>query len=285
MGSGIAQTAIQAGFEVWLNDTSAGALEKARSSIASRIEQKAAKGKMSPEDARTCINRLHITEALDPARNTALVIEAVYENMDAKSAIFKKLEEVCGDKTILASNTSSLSITALASNLKKPERFIGMHFFSPVPVMRLLEITRGLRTADETCRTALEVGKKLGKVTIIAKDMPGFVVNRILDPMVNAAVRLFDEGIGTVESIDNGMKYACNHPMGPLELADLMGIDILYAVMETLHAELGDPQYSPAPLLKKMIKAGYVGKKAGAGFYLYDAAGNQTGINPVFRSK
>jgi 3-hydroxybutyryl-CoA dehydrogenase len=285
MGAGIAQTAIQSGFEVWLYDTDGQALEKARAGITARIEQKAAKGKITKKEADACIALLHITGTIDSASACQLVIEAIWENTEAKQSVYEQLERVYGSDIVIASNTSSLSISALAGKLKNPGRFIGMHFFSPVPVMRLLEITRGLGTADETYKTALVVGEKLGKVTITAADMPGFIVNRILDPMVNEAVFLFSEGIGSVESIDNGMKFACNHPMGPLELADLMGIDILLAVMESLYRESGDSKYRPAPLLKRMVSAGCLGKKRGKGFYLYDPDGKQTGVNPVFGAK
>jgi 3-hydroxybutyryl-CoA dehydrogenase len=282
MGSGIAQVGIQSGFEVWLNDSNPAALKNAGTNITNRLEQKIAKGKLSRDEGAACINRLHLSESVDPAKNCYLVIEAVYEDQDTKTAIFQELERICGSETVFASNTSSLSITALAGKLRRPERFIGMHFFSPPPVMRLLEITRGLQTSDETYRIALKTGEEFDKVVISAKDTPGFIVNRILDPMVNSAVQMLDEGIGTVDSIDNAMKFACNHPMGPLELADLMGIEILYTVMESLYTELGSPQYHPAPLLKKMIHGGCLGKKSGAGFYLYDNEGKKQEINPVF---
>jgi 3-hydroxybutyryl-CoA dehydrogenase len=285
MGAGIAQVGIQSGVEVWLNDSDLTALEKARASITDRLEQKAAKGKMSKDEEAACVNRLHTTAKLDPAKGCEIIIEAVYENLDAKVDVFQKLEQICGAETVFASNTSSLSITAIAGRLKQPGRLIGMHFFSPPPVMKLLEITRGLQTSDEAYQAALLMGEKFEKVVITAKDTPGFIVNRILDPMVNSAVQMLDEGIGTVDSIDKAMKFACNHPMGPLELADLMGIEILYAVMESLFTELGNPQYHPAPLLKQMIRAGYLGKKSGAGFYLYDGEGRKQEINPVFCKK
>jgi 3-hydroxybutyryl-CoA dehydrogenase len=285
MGAGIAQTAIQAGYTVLICDTNVQALEKARDGIVSRIEQKVIKGKLPQDAASACIKRLDISKKLDTAANCQLVVEAVYEDIEIKQSVYKKLETVCNQNTIIGSNTSSLSISALSGRLENPERFIGMHFFAPVPVMRLLEITRGLSTSDKTYQTVLEVGEKLGKITTTATDMPGFIVNRILDPMVNEAVFLLSEGIGSIESIDNGMKYGCNHPMGPLELADLMGIDILLAVMESLYRELGDSKYRPAPLLKRMVSAGYLGKKCGKGFYFYDSEGKQTGINSAFNIK
>jgi 3-hydroxybutyryl-CoA dehydrogenase len=285
MGTGIAQTAIQAGYTVWIYDINMQVLEKARNDIVSRITQKVTKGKISQDEANACIKRLDITEKLDVVAGCQLVIEAVYENLDVKQAVYEKLETVCNEDIIIASNTSSLSISALSGRLKNPGKFIGMHFFAPVPVMNLLEITKGLATSDETYQTIVKVGEKLGKITITATDMPGFIINRILDPMINEAVFLLSEGIGSVDSIDNGMKFGCNHPMGPLELADLMGIDILLAVIESLYREFGDSKYRPAPLLKRMVSAGYLGKKCGKGFYLYDSEGKQMGISPAFNKK
>jgi len=270
MGSGIAQTAIQAGYQVILYDLEEGILEKARAGIAKRLNRLVEKGKLGGEEKEKSLARLAGSLDLNDARDADLVIEAVIEDEAIKGEIFKKLDGICKGEAVLASNTSSISITQLAANTKRPEQVIGMHFFNPVPVMKLLEITRGLNTSEETLKVAQEVGQSLGKVTIVSKDSPGFIVNRLLDPMLNEAIYLLDEGVATKEDIDNGMVFGCNHPMGPLALADLIGLDVLLAVMEVLYREYGDPKYRPCPLLRRMVRAGKLGKKTGEGFYKYD---------------
>ncbi|NLW25392.1 MAG: 3-hydroxybutyryl-CoA dehydrogenase [Clostridia bacterium] len=270
MGSGIAQVAIQAGFNVTINDVQESFLEKAKANIEKRLARLVEKGKLTNEDKEASLARLTTSTDLNDAKDADLVIEAIIENEQAKGEVFKKLDEICKKEAILASNTSSISITQIAANTKRPEQVIGMHFFNPVPVMKLLEITRGLNTSDETLKVAEEVGQKMGKVTVVSKDSPGFIVNRLLDPMLNEAIYLLDEGVATVEDIDKAMVHGCNHPMGPLALTDLIGLDVLLAVMEVLYHEYGDPKYRPCPLLRRMVKAGKLGKKSGEGFYKYN---------------
>lgn len=281
MGTGIAQVCLQAGFQVTITDSNAAVLDRGAASIRSRLATRVEKGKLSQEDYTHCLARLDTAAELTGAEPCDMVIEAIYENYDAKRAVFSSLSQICRPDCILASNTSSISLTKLAAAVDRPERFLGMHFFSPVPAMKLLELITGLRTAPETVETARHVGERLGKLMILSKDMPGFIVNRMLNPMLNEAVQILDEGIGRVEDIDNGMKFGCNHPMGPLALTDMVGVDILLAVMEVLHTELGESKYRPAPLLRKMVQAGFTGKKAGAGFYIYDSTGQSIGVNPA----
>ena len=269
MGMGITQVALQSGFTVKMYDIADAYLAKARKRLEDNYQKSVEKNRMSAADKDQCLARLSMTRVLEEAAAYDLVIEAVVEDTATKQQIFSRLDPVCGAKTVFASNTSSISITELASSTKRADRFIGMHFFNPVPVMKLLEITRGLATTDQTLQTAQEVGEKMGKVCVVSKDSPGFIVNRLLDPMLNEAIYLLDEGVATVEDIDKGMVNGCNHPMGPLALTDLVGLDVLLAVMEVLHREYGDSKYRPAPLLRKMVRAGYLGRKSGRGFYQY----------------
>lgn len=280
MGSGIAQTALQSGYTVTLNDQRQEALERAKMGIENRFQRMVDKGTITEETKKEYMSRLTIDARLSAAKNADIVIEAIFENLDAKKGVFEGLEKICPANTIFASNTSSISLTALAAATKRPERVVGMHFFSPVPKMRLVEVVFGLRTAQDVLDAVKEVGEKMGKTLILAKDKPGFIVNRALLPMLNEAVEIIDEDIGTVEDVDNGMKLGCNHPMGPLELADMIGLDILLQVMQVFYEDLGDTKYRPAHLLRKMVIAGYLGRKSGAGFYLYEN-GKVMGVNPV----
>ena len=281
MGSGIAQTAIQHGYNVTLNDQSKAALERGQAGISKRLDRLVEKGRMTAEEKQACMDRLTTSGSVHTAANADLVIEAIYENLEAKRAIFQQLDKICDAHTIFASNTSSISMTSLAAATSRPERVVGMHFFSPVPVMSLVEIVYGLRTSKEVMDIVAGVGEHMGKRTILAKDKPGFIVNRMLLPMLNEAVQVLDEDIGSVEDVDEGMMRGCNHPMGPLALADMIGLDILLEVMETFYLDLGDTKYRPSHLLRKMVAAGYLGRKSGAGFYLYDE-GKKIGVNPIF---
>ena len=280
MGSGIAQTAITSGYHVVINDQNQAALDRAVAGIEKALARDVEKERLTQEEKDAALKLLSTDSTMEGARNADLVIEAIYENLEAKQAVFKQLEEICPPETIFASNTSSISMTSLAAATSRPEKVVGMHFFSPVPVMSLVEIVYGLRTSKETIDIVDELGKSMGKRTILAKDKPGFIVNRMLLPMLNEAVQVLDEDIGTVEDVDEGMMRGCNHPMGPLALADMIGLDILLEVMETFYLDLGDTKYRPAHLLRKMVSAGYLGRKSGAGFYVYDE-GKKVGVNPV----
>jgi 3-hydroxybutyryl-CoA dehydrogenase len=269
MGSGIAQVCAAAGFDVIMVDASANALEKAFGQIGGRFDKLVATGKMD-DDAKTgALGRIARAESLSALAQCDLVIEAASENEAVKKKIFADLCAVIKPDTLLASNTSSISITRLAAVTDRPEKFIGIHFMNPVPVMKLIEIVRGIATTEATFKTSKEFAERLGKTVTLSEDFPAFIVNRILMPMINEAIYTLYEGVGSVTAIDTAMKLGANHPMGPLQLADFIGLDTCLAIMQVLHDGLSDSKYRPCPLLVKYVEAGWLGRKSGRGFYDY----------------
>lgn len=270
MGSGIAQVCAQAGFNVKLNDMKQEACERGIANIAKNLSRDVEKGRMAEDEKSQVLGRIQTSLDLKDAHDVDIVIEAAVENMEIKSTIFKTLDEVAPKHAILASNTSSLPITEIAAATKRPEQVIGMHFMNPVPVMKLVEIIRGLATTDEVYQAVEDMTVKLSKTPVEVNDFPGFVSNRILMPMINEAIFTLQEGVATKEAIDEVMKLGMNHPMGPLQLADFIGLDTCLYIMEVLHEGFGDSKYRPSPLLRQYVKAGWLGKKTGRGFYEYN---------------
>lgn len=269
MGNGIVHVFAQHGYDVTMVDVRAEALEKAVSTISANLDRQIKKGTLTAEQKQETLGRVRSASDLKAVESADLVVEAATENRDLKFQIFREIDEHAPAHAILASNTSSISITEIAARTRRPEQVIGMHFMNPVPVMQLVEIIRGLATSDETTRVVVETSEALGKTVAEAEDYPGFVANRILMPMINEAVFCLMEGVATKEAIDTVMKLGMNHPMGPLALADLIGLDTCLAILEVLHDGLGDPKYRPCPLLRKYVAAGKLGRKAGEGFYSY----------------
>lgn len=270
MGGGIAQVAAQTGFNVILHDIKEEFVIKGLSNIDKNLSRNVTKGKMTEEEKREVLKRITTTTDLYSAKDADFIIEAASENMEIKSKIFKTLDEAAKPEVILATNTSSLPITEIAAVTNRPEQVIGMHFMNPVPVMKLVEVIRGLATTDEVFNTVDQLAKEMGKVPVEVNDFPGFVSNRILLPMINEAIYAVYEGVAKPEAIDQVMKLGMNHPMGPLELADFIGLDTCLSIMEILHDGLGDSKYRPCPLLRKYVKAGWLGRKTGRGFYVYE---------------
>jgi len=269
MGNGIAHVAAQSGLDVVLVDVDQKFLDKALGTIKKNLGRQVEKGKLTQEEMDAALKRIKATTALEEVKGCEIVVEAVIEDLKLKKEIFAKLDALCPPEAILASNTSTISITLIASATKRPDKVIGMHFMNPVPMMQLVEVIKGVKTSEATYQIVDELAKKMGKTPVLVNDYPGFVANRVLQPMINEACYCLMEGVATPEAIDTVMKLGANHPLGPLALADLIGLDVCLAIMEVLYTGFSDSKYRPCPLLKKMVAAGHLGRKTGQGFYKY----------------
>jgi 3-hydroxybutyryl-CoA dehydrogenase len=272
MGNGIAQVFAQAGLDVRLCDSVPAALDRARATIEKSLAKLVEKGKLTSADGDTAATRISTTTNIDALAEVDYVVEAIAEDVTAKLDLFRRLDKLTRPDVVLSSNTSSISITVLGSATGRPDKVLGMHFMNPVPLMRLVELIRGQATSAESMMVATQLCMRLGKTGVEAADYPGFISNRILMPMINEAIYTLMEGVGTPEAIDSVMKLGMNHPMGPLTLADFIGLDVCLAILNVLHEGLGDPKYRPCPLLRRMVAAGYLGRKTGRGFYMYQSA-------------
>ncbi len=270
MGAGIIQVLAQSGYEVVLRARRQTSVDKGIATVSKNLDRMVAKEKITAEDKEAIMARIQGSTDIEIIKDADLVIEAATEDMEAKKALFAELDALCKPETIIATNTSSLSITEIAAATSRPDKIIGMHFFNPVPAMKLVEIIKGLATSEETKATILDLSRKLGKTPVDVEEAPGFVVNRILIPMVNEGIGILADGVATAEDIDEAMKLGANHPMGPLALGDLIGLDVCLAIMEVLYKEFGDTKYRPHPLLRKMVRANKLGRKTGEGFFKYN---------------